>query len=78
MWAQRADTIIVTIAVEVKDEKFEFTEDSLHFTAQAVNIERAYEVTLNFADKIVPEDVTTKKTGQCQIQFQIPRVSCCD
>lgn len=75
IWAQRSDVLFVTVAVEVKDEKFEFTEDTMHFSATAVNIDRTYDVTLNFLHKIVPDQVTTKKTAQCSIQFTIPRVS---
>lgn len=75
LWAQRTEMLIVTIAVECKDEVYEFTEDSLHFTAVGVNTDKAYDVTLNFAGKIVPDEVTTKKTAQCNLQFQIPRVS---
>lgn len=75
LWAQRSDVLIVTVAVECKDEEYKFTEDSMHFKANAVNIDRSYDVTLNFLHKIVPDQVTTKKTAQCNIQFTIPRVS---
>uniref|UniRef100_T1GS80 CS domain-containing protein n=1 Tax=Megaselia scalaris TaxID=36166 RepID=T1GS80_MEGSC len=63
-WAQRTDLLYVDIAAECKDIDFKFTEDSMNFKGVDSSSNQKYEVTLNFYNKINPDNILTKNNSR--------------
>lgn len=73
-WAQRNDLLYVIVNVECKDVDYKFTEDSMHFKGTSVVGNKQHEVTLNFLNKINPDNVTSKNISRC-LEFTINKKS---
>ncbi|KAJ6624106.1 hypothetical protein Bhyg_17236, partial [Pseudolycoriella hygida] len=75
MWAQRTDTLYLTVAVECKDIEYKFTDDSMYFKGVGISeANKTYEVTLNFLNKINPDKVIKKNTAGC-IEFTVAKAA---
>lgn len=72
LWAQDKKRIFLTINVECKDPEIKYTEDSLTFKGVGLPENKAYEVVINFSNKIVPDKAQSKNITRC-IEFTIPK-----
>jgi len=72
LWAQDKKRIFLTINVECRDPELKYTDDSLYFKGVGLPENKPYEATIQFSNKIVPDNVVSKNITRC-IELTIPK-----
>lgn len=72
VWAQRYDSIFLTLNIECSEPKYDFTENTMVFSGVGMPEGKKYELNVEFYNKINPEKVFAKNIKRC-IEFVIAK-----